>query len=211
MPRVQRCLPSGHSNLATPHLERQAGFREVKRHQVRRQSQGAAGQKHGVVPKVHRQPTAQGWAQRHAGIAGHTEVAKGFATTRRRGKVCEKGTGPCRRNPWTGRAGIAPPRTPSQPWPHCPCAPPRCRRSLPAVTAVPNNITGFRPARSATRPATKRLPNAPMVNNATIQPIKWWASMLAKYPGHSGSNIPKLAMNRTVPEQRSQNVLVKSG
>ena len=47
-----------------------------------------------------------------------------------------------------------------------------------AVTAVPNNITGLRPARSATRPATKRLTNAPMVNSATIHPIKWWAPML---------------------------------
>ena len=40
------------------------------------------------------------------------------------------------------------------------------------VTAVPNNMTGFLPARSAIRPEKKRLKNAPTVNSATIHPIK---------------------------------------
>ena len=49
-----------------------------------------------------------------------------------------------------------------------------------AVTAVPKSITGLRPARSAMRPDTNRLKNAPMVNSATIQPIKWCAPIWAK-------------------------------
>ena len=79
-----------------------------------------------------------------------------------------------------------------------------------AVTAVPNNMTGLRPARSAIRPEKNLLKNAPTVNSATIHPIKCPASYVSRYPGSSGRSIPKLAMNRTVPAQRSQKVGVNT-
>ena len=80
-----------------------------------------------------------------------------------------------------------------------------------AVTAVPKSITGLRPALSAILPETKRLTNAPTVNNATIHPMRCLAPISVKYAGSSGNNIPKLAMNSTVPVQSNQNVRVKRG